>query len=307
MTRSASRSSSRAARRASSAPSSTSAGTAGARLATAPSGRGKAFVCGYHAWSYGLDGALLHIPHAEQFPRACDRDLVPLPVAEHGGFVWIVPTPRATIDVPAFLGPLAAELEHFALGREVALRTAHVRRRFHCKLILAFLDGYHLKRLYKDSVYRLFLDGVIVTDVFGPQQRSAVARRGLTSLRGPPRESWRFRDALSLTYFLFPNTVLVFHPDWVSRISVFPISIDETLFTHTMLVPADAATERAPHWERTWALIHETVFEREDMVAAERIQSGLDSGANERFTLGGFELPIRWFHDAIDRAVASGL
>lgn len=64
----------------------------GARLATAESGNKKAFVCGYHGWSYGLDGALLHIPHAEGFPRACDRGLVPVPVEERAGFVWVVPS-----------------------------------------------------------------------------------------------------------------------------------------------------------------------------------------------------------------------
>jgi phenylpropionate dioxygenase-like ring-hydroxylating dioxygenase large terminal subunit len=281
----------------------------GARLATAESGHAKAFVCGYHGWSYGLDGALLHIPHAEGFPRACGRDLVPVPVEERAGFVWVVPRAEqrgATIDVRASLGPFAAELEGFDLAGHVAQRTEHVRRRFHWKLIIdAFLDGYHIKRLHRDSVYRFFLDNVNVTDAFGAHQRSTVARQGLAGLRTTPREAWRFRDAVSLTYFLFPNTVLVFHPDWVSRITVFPLAIDETLFTHTMLVPADAATSREAHWERTWRLIHETVFEREDMVAAEWIQSGLDSGANESFACGTFEAPIRAFHDAIERTLAA--
>jgi hypothetical protein len=222
--------------------------------------------------------------------------------------VWCVPGARASIDVGAYLGPLAEELEGFGLGRDLAFRTVHVRRRFHWKLIIdAFLDGYHLKRLHRDSVYRFFLDNVNVADAFGPHIRSVVARKGLESLRSAPRDAWRYRDVLSLTYFLFPNTVLVFHPDWVSRITVFPLSLDETLFTHTMIVPADADTDdRRAHWDKTWRLIHESVFEREDMVAAEWIQSGLASGANESFACGRFEFPIRWFHDAIERALPAG-
>jgi glycine betaine catabolism A len=277
----------------------------GARLADAPSGSKKAFVCGYHGWTYGLDGALVHIPHAEGFPRACDRDLVPVPVEERAGFVWTVPAARASIDVGAYLGPLAEELEGFGLGRDTSFRTAHVRRRFHWKLIIdAFLDGYHIKRLHRDSVYRFFLDNVNVADAFGPHVRSVVARKGLEQIRSAPRDAWRYRDVLSLTYFLFPNTVLVFHPDWVSRITVFPLSLEETLFTHTMIVPADADTDdRRAHWDKTWRLIHENVFEREDMAAAEWIQSGLASGANESFACGRFEVPIRWFHEAIARAV----
>jgi phenylpropionate dioxygenase-like ring-hydroxylating dioxygenase large terminal subunit len=279
----------------------------GARLADAPCGNKKAFVCGYHGWTYGLDGRLMHIPHAEGFPRSCDRDLVAVPVEECAGLVWVVPSTRAKVDVGSFLGPLAQELDGFGLARDVAFRTVHVRRRFNWKLIVdAFLDGYHLKRLHRDSVYRFFLDNVNVADAFPPHVRSAVARKGLEKVRSQPRDSWRFRDVLSLTYFVFPNTVLVFHPDWVSRITLFPLAIDETLFTHTMIVPADGdSDDRRAHWDKTWRLIHENVFEREDMMAAEWIQGGLDSGANEDFTCGRFEFPIRWFHDELERALAS--
>ncbi len=138
--------------------------------------------------------------------------------------------------------------------------------------------------------------------------RSVVARKGLEAARTTPRQDWSFRGALSLTYFLFPNTVLVFHPDWVSRITVFPLAVDETLFTHTMIVPAETSTDdRRAHWDKTWSLIHESVFEREDMAAAEWIQSGLSSGANESFACGRFELPIRWFHDEVEWAIAEGV
>ena len=278
----------------------------GARLADAPSGSKKAFVCGYHGWTYGLDGALMHIPHAEGFPRHCDRGLVPVPVEERAGFVWVVPTARASIDVRAYLGPLAAELEGLGLAGDVAFRTVSVTRRFHWKLIVdAFLDGYHIKRLHRDSVYRFFLDNVNLADALGPHIRSVVARKGLEKARSTPRDAWRFRDVLSLTYFLFPNTVLVFHPDWVSRITLFPRGLDETVFTHTMIVPREADTDdRRAHWDKTWRLIHENVFEREDMAAAEWIQSGLESGANESFACGRFEFPIRRFHDEVERAIA---
>jgi glycine betaine catabolism A len=278
----------------------------GARLADAPSGNKRAFVCGYHGWSYGLEGKLLHIPHAEGFPRDCDRNLVPVGVEERGGFVWVVPSARASIDVGQFLGPLASELEGFGFAKDSAFRTVHVERRFHWKLIIdAFLDGYHLKSLHRDSVYRFFLDNVNLADPMGPHIRSVVARKGLEKARTTPRDAWRFRDFLSLTYFLFPNTVLVFHPDWVSRITVFPLAIDRTLFSHTMIVPLDSdSMDRRAHWDKSWRLIHEGVFEREDMTAAEWIQGGLDSGANEGFACGRFEQPIRWFHDALDRALA---
>jgi hypothetical protein len=154
-------------------------------------------------------------------------------------------------------------------------------------------------------VARFFLDNVNLADPFPPHIRSAVARRTIAEVKDAARETWRLREALSLTYFLFPNTVLVLHPDYVSRFTVFPVSERETAFTHTMLIPrGEEASARREHWEKSWGLIHESVFEREDMAAAEWIQGGLDSGANEVFVCGRHEYPIALFHEAIARAIA---
>ena len=114
----------------------------GARVVREAHGEGKkALSCGYHAWTYGLDGALLHHPHAEGFPDTphCNRGLVPVPVEEHAGLVWAVPAPRATMDLPGFLGPLAGELSALALRDHVVHRTATVHRRFNWKLIILSL------------------------------------------------------------------------------------------------------------------------------------------------------------------------
>jgi hypothetical protein len=95
------------------------------------------------------------------------------------------------------------------------------------------------------------------------------------------------------------------HPDYVSRITVFPDGADGTAFTHTMPVPrGEGSEDRRAHWDKSWALVHEDVFEREDMAAAEWIQVGLDAGANEALSCGRHEYPIVLFHEAIDRALA---
>jgi phenylpropionate dioxygenase-like ring-hydroxylating dioxygenase large terminal subunit len=214
-----------------------------------------------------------------------------------------------TIDVRAFLGPLVRELESFRIAEHTVYRSASVRRRCNWKLMIdAFLDGYHIRQLHRTSVYRFFLDNMHIAEPIGPHVRSIVARKELSHARATPQEQWRYQDLLSLTYMLFPNTVLVFHPDWVSRITLFPMNHEEMIFSHDMLIPPGTDTEeKRPHWEKTWHLIHETVFEREDLAAAEWIQSGLSSGANETFSLGRYEHSIQMFHDAIARELATGV
>ena len=39
------------------------------RLENAPCGKKKAFTCPYHAWTYGLDGALIGAPHMDEVPH----------------------------------------------------------------------------------------------------------------------------------------------------------------------------------------------------------------------------------------------
>ena len=55
------------------------------------SGCAAAFSCRYHGWTYGLDGALRHVPHADGFPglEKERHGLVPVAAAERGGLVWV--------------------------------------------------------------------------------------------------------------------------------------------------------------------------------------------------------------------------
>jgi len=66
---------------------------------------------------------------------------------------------------------------------------------------------------------------------------------------------------------------------------------------------ARSTPERAAHWEKTFNLIEETVFQREDLFAAEGIQAGVRSGANDVVTFGRLEFVLRHFHTTIDQAI----
>src|SRR5438128_7868331 len=65
------------------------------------SGCEKAFVCPYHGWTYGLDGALRHVPHEHGFPglEKSTRGLVPVEAAERRGLVFVTQdAARARLD-----------------------------------------------------------------------------------------------------------------------------------------------------------------------------------------------------------------
>jgi Rieske 2Fe-2S family protein len=266
----------------------------------------------YHAWTYGLEGKLGHVTLPRCF-SALDRDatgLVAVPCEARHGFLWVVPTPAshgARIDVAASLGEFDDDFASFELDQHVVFGRSTVVRAANWKLVMdAFLEGYHVRSLHQKTLARFFRDEMIV-DTSGSHVRSAGARKSLPELRVMPPETWDLRATTTVFYSLFPNTVLVLHPQTISHVAIFPRALDQVEFIHTMLVPHEPRNdEERSAWQKTWELIDGRVFAEEDLAIAESIQSGLHAVADGRFHLGTLEQPIRFFHDAMDRALAEG-
>jgi phenylpropionate dioxygenase-like ring-hydroxylating dioxygenase large terminal subunit len=273
----------------------------------------KSIVCPYHGWTYRLDGALRHRLHAEAFDAcdASDESLVALPAEERHGLLWVVPTPGTAIDVAAFLGGLDGELPFYGIERLRPFRTVHAEYPANWKLIIdAFLEAYHIRVLHKDTIYPFFADGLTATERFGPHIQSLVARRAAepwAKENAPmPREMAALCELATPSHILFPNTITIFHPDYLSLVTLYPAGPETLSWTHRMLIPAERATpDWAPHWEKTFRLIEEGVFQKEDIACAIGIQRGLQSGANRFVTAGRAEQGIGWFHDDVAQRMAS--
>jgi phenylpropionate dioxygenase-like ring-hydroxylating dioxygenase large terminal subunit len=111
-------------------------------------GSGATIQCRYHAWTYGLDGALRAAPRAEREP-SFDReglDLVPMQVDTWGRFVFVNPDPEAPPladalgELPelvekAGLDPNAlrfGERVHYALAANWKLAVENYLECYHC-------------------------------------------------------------------------------------------------------------------------------------------------------------------------------
>jgi Rieske 2Fe-2S family protein len=277
----------------------------GARLVESSCSGKKAFTCRYHAWSYDLQGRLLHIPVEEAF-SGVEREslrLAELPIFERFGFIWVSPTPNVQLE--PFLHGVQQDLESFGLSQHRVFRASEGVRNTQWKLIIeAFLEGYHAKSLHQTSLARFFLDRGVIFDLFGPHVRSIGPRQSIKEIHKQPQDAWQIRRVTTPFYFLFPNTVLVFHPESVSHIEVFPAGLDRAFYRHSFLVdtPADDQEANARH-EKTFALIDGVVFQQEDLMIAESIQRGLPFHPGPDFILGSLEYPIQHLHENISRAI----
>lgn len=263
----------------------------------------KAFVCRYHAWTYDLAGRLSHVPHASAFDgREAGRDLVPVSVAVRHGFVFAALAP---FDVDVHVEPVAADLEAFGAARSTVYRESTREVAANWKLLVdAFLDGYHIRVLHKDSVGRFFVDALFAAERAGPHVRAATARKALLDVAADEVERRDVRELATPSYLVFPSTILIMHPDYTSVLRIVPVAVDRTRFCHTMLVPRAPSTdaERA-HFDDSFALIDGGVFAREDLAIVEAIQRGLATGANDDVLFGDLEHPSLWFHRTVESTI----
>ena len=260
-------------------------------------------VCPYHAWTYRSDGALIGLPRSDCFPgldKASHR-LFEFRDYECGGLIWFS---RDGHEDFAEIDMLCEDFDAFGIASH------HLyKRRTHAvaanwKLVIdAFLESYHVQRLHAQTIAGFFADGITAADRIGPHQRAVVGRADY--LEKIDREDWAaLRRAVTYTYQIFPNAVVIVSPDYINILVVMPQSVGTCLVEDFMLIPEPPQTNEAEaHWRRSWDLLDGGTFAAEDFHAAALCQRGLDSGLLEEVTLGTLENGIAEFHAKVEAAL----
>ena len=267
----------------------------------------RSFTCPYHAWAYGLDGKLLARPAEEAF-AGVDREsngLVPVPVVEKNGLLWVNPNPTGNLDVDDHLSGLSDELGEFHLENYHLYDSVVLRRRMNWKLIVdTFLESYHFCVLHKNTICSIFYENLQTFDTFGRNFRLVSPRRTITELREIAPEQWSLFPHIVGIYVLFPNTVYVWQLDHVELWHIYPDGDDPNYgaMKLSLYTPEPATTESAKaHWDKNLELVVKVV-EEEDFPVGEDIQRGFHSGAQDFITFGTNEPGLAHFHQGVSAA-----
>lgn len=262
------------------------------------SGCVKAFVCGYHGWTYRLDGQLRHIPHDQGFPdlEKSEHSLVPVDVCERHGLVFV--TQEQPIDEGAFKGLgdlpdlIAPQQQIFASGDNVS----EVNWKLNME---GNLEGYHIKPTHRETFYPYGFDNLNIVECFGNNSRVTFPFRRIEKLRGLPPAERNIAGMVTYVYHLFPNVSIAVLSDHTTVTISEPLSPTQTRFINYRLTNKDArgdtSTERA---QRDAGFVADTGG-KEDASRVRAIQESLASGANEFFTYGRFEAAIVHFHQTL--------
>jgi hypothetical protein len=245
------------------------------------------------------------MPRSECFPGLSpgDHGLARFAIRESAGLIWIARDDQADFSA---VEALAADLDAFGLAdMHLYRRRTHDVAANWKQVIDAFLESYHVQRLHADSIGPFFADGITAADRIGPHQRAAVGRAA--SVANINTRDWcALRQAVTFTYHLFPNAVIVVSPDYVNLLVVMPQSVGTCRVEDFMLIPeAPQTTQAEDHWRRSWELLDEQAFGNEDFRAAALCQRGLESGLLPELTLGCLETGIAEFHRQVDGLVSA--
>jgi phenylpropionate dioxygenase-like ring-hydroxylating dioxygenase large terminal subunit len=257
------------------------------------SGRAQAFVCPYHAWSYGLDGSLKAIPGEEGFPGLATEDhgLVEVSAMEKGGLVYVMQKGEISPEM------LENSRDYFSPGQQLFKQSENTDQANWKLLTETLLEGYHIKSLHKKSFYPYGLDNVNLVETYGANARVTFPFRRIEKLRDVPADKRRAAGMLTSVYHLFPNasvSVLSKH----SNLTIMePLSPSSTQMVIYLVTPDQTVENPIPleDVERDAQFVNES-GQDEDREAACLIQQTVTAEANSHLTFGYFEKAIVNFH-----------
>jgi len=265
-------------------------------------GRGniKRFVCSYHAWSYGRDGALLRAARMENagFDAANCR-LHAHNLHLWNGFIYVNLSSQADPFVHPELDALLTpyETSTFRLVH-VAEETWHTN--WKC-LVENFMEGYHLSVVHPKTLHGYTPTGLARKLVAGDGFTSYGANYpdGINS-RGDGAPGLSKDERLRSTLFAhFPTHVASQSASLLVSISIFPVSVNNirvkwTMSTYGEDLDAETIAARIALWQDV---------NREDREKLERMQIALGSAYATDGPLAGedFEGTIRDFQQWLAR------
>ena len=278
----------------------------GATVEERPSGTTRVLSCGFHGWSYRLDGALRAVADAPLFSETpCTKGLTALPCEERHGVVWVTPssTGASPSDVATWLGDdVDRLLADLGMGRMTHHAAIDYELDCNWKLLTdGFLEIYHPKYLHRDSIAPFFPANTMLQESSAPHYVGWLPKSRLArDLAEQPRDRWQVLAGLTGAVVLVPGTVVQWQAGHVELFSLRPHPTDPARTTTrlTMLVPAERAHE-TDLWDRNWERVCATI-PAEDFAAAVDVQRNIEAGMVTELQIGANEQALLDHLDAVE-------
>lgn len=291
-------------------------------------GSTKVFVCPYHSWSFGNDGALRGVPDREMFPGLnkdeCHLTRVALETWDGWIFINLAAQPEMSLDT--FLGSFKSYFEgvhYINADRPVTIET---RLKCNWKVVMdAFAEAYHIPTLHQATLKTMFANS---DNAYGrPLQTSFHGPHAVNSMFGNPDYVPQSKQVLEqLVYdpshvapdhaadiaafmahrsvnptktrswsmdvnYIFPNTHIDANVNGFFVHQFWPISVNET--RHEARFYLRTPRNIRERLAQEHMIAHSVDIILEDVSNVERTQRGINSRATSGMHISQSEVLIR--------------
>lgn len=283
----------------------------GSPLVKTSSGRVQGgLTCGYHGWTYGLDGKLNGVRDSRDFTGVDFNCLGLLPVRceRLGNWVFINEDNEAD-PLLEFLGPITQQWRQFDPETIRHVESYGFDVECNVKIMLeAFLEVYHLGNVHQDTVNR-FLEHRASSMILWPNGHSLM----VTPHRNPDwvdpgcRGMKEFPEVSGLTartnvsYNVYPNLVTPVAPTGMPFLNLWPTGNRSMRIECHWFAPDWGEGERHPLWDQRIRNFNSIL--QEDIELVSQIQQSMESRGFEGSNLGYQERRIYHWHEELDRRI----
>lgn len=252
------------------------------------SGCRSSLQCGYHGWTYGLDGKLIGTPEfdgVENFQKS-DFGLIPLEVDIWEGSVFVRVSRSAkgsaeNISLADYLGEIPAEVAPRGLGemKLVERRDYHVNCNWKV-YVDNYLEGYHVPIVHPSLMRELDYNAYRTITRRYHSLQFAPIKPSKPGDRTDRRYTSPEQQTEAAYYWIFPNLMLNVYPDNFSVNLIVPIGHDRTLTIFEWYFADPESDFTKEQVEKTIPFSDE--IQIEDINICEAVQRGLKSASYDR-------------------------
>jgi len=238
--------------------------------------------CGYHGWTYTLDGRLIGTPDIEgvEFFDRSTMGMFPLGLQTWEKFIFVNFDPAAE-PLSAYLGDIPQQARGFQFeGLHLVERRDYIIACNWKVYVDNYLEGYHipiahpgLMREIDYSQYR--------TDTFRYHSQQFAPIRAMKADDAAERAYAPGTGLQEALYFwIFPNLMLNIYPDNISTNLIVPISHERTLTIFEWFFHDPSSAKVQERVQKAVAFSDDV--QQEDIGLCENVQKGLRSSTYDR-------------------------
>jgi choline monooxygenase len=241
-------------------------------------GSRKVFRCGYHGWTYGLDGALISAPEVEgvQDFNPAEFSLVPLHADEWSGFVFVNLDSEARALFES-IGPLADQARVPSVPMRMVERRTYEMNCNWKTYVDNYLEGYHLPSVHPGLNRELEYNSYIVEPHKNYVRQHSPIKPAQNGTDGRRYQNLG-EESVAEYFWIFPNWMINRYPDNLSLNIVLPLAAERSLAIFEWYLPdeqADGATAKA-------SVEFSHTIQLEDIDICEKVQKNLASSSYDR-------------------------